>query len=597
MFRLLLLISILVGFLSSGYGQISYFTYYEGCVLREKPTVNSNIIMSLPIKTPLHSFDGSNGFSLYDTINNQPGSWVNIEYKGHSGYIWEHLISDNSFTTHQGELVLLKTNKEQDLEYKIFYGDSLLVHIKDSVYKGDFKHKTIQDGSGLLDLNAFYFVLHQGSILTFKIKNHRLEFDTPEHFNSKPLSEAFVKDTTNRIGLAFGNDINIRLEPNKDAPILGQLYDNQIVDIDSVGQFTRIDKTWGKWVCISFNNKRGYVWDSFLIVQDQVYIQKETDLKFFLSYRKIAAIDQENKVISDFTLTKETTGNNFIWIKDEHSYIKSSPFQSSKNGDAIIKIYLGHGEMDVRGEYTDCILWNGQEFKKLYTEYGSSEMGYFYSEKYTYVNKIKNLKYKDLMLKMDSELSEFEDDDYDTYKRYLGITTWAVYKRMGLYTFKNDTLLKINSRIDILENKLQESFGEIQIKNYKYLDFNGDGLLDILFFAQKAIKNTNHSFVSKSKDFLGYAITINDTLFNIVQVNNHIFNSSHATEIRLGKNGFHVWNSSWKFEEENSYYPSFIKLKFTYNSKEDRFYLKSKKMNWEKTMHYNKQPVLLENAW
>lgn len=594
MFRLLLLISILVGFLSSGYGQISYFTYYEGCVLREKPTVNSNIIMSLPIKTPLHSFDGSNGFSLYDTINNQPGSWVNIEYKGHSGYIWEHLISDNSFVTHQGELVLIKKNKDDYLEYKLFDGDSLIVNKKDMSYKGHFKHRMIKDGSGFFGLENVYFTNNNGLVTSFTLDKYDIHFTGIEKPNDSDKTK-FEELINTQIGLAVGSHINIRMQPNNHSDIIGKLNNNQVVDIDSVGEFLRYENQWGRWIYIDYKGRKGYVWNQFLIESQKLYKQKSTEYKFFLSYRKIAVLDKNNEVISELVLTEGIEGNNYGWIKNQSGFIRPSPYTRSGIDDAIIGIQLGYGEMDVQGSFTDYILWNGNTLKKIYRNKENGEMGYSNSEQYMYLKNLNGI--KDIILKekyIDSEFIQL----YDNSINYLGITMWNDYRRIGYYKFMDDSLVEIPSRISQLENKLQEQSNSIKIQNYKYLDFNNDGLLDIVFYASKIKAETDQYFASKSMDYLGYALGQKDSTFNIIQLNNTLLKDSRSVMITLVKDGFEIYNAKWlKKVDVDDYYVSFMKSTFLYNSQEDRFYIKSKQQNWDQELFYKKHPLLLENAY
>jgi len=593
MLKLGLIIGVLVSFISESFGQDRYYTFYDNCILRTEPSVESKVIMSIPIKTHMHSYDGYNNYNKQDTINNLPGYWIGIDYKGHKGYIWQHLLSDNYFKTHDGELVLLNTTQENIIDYKVFYGDSLLVedHIQAPF---NFKQKAIVDCSPLLELQDKYMVNDNGLLRFFTFKNKKLVVDKTS--NTPESLQPVIEKSPLKIGLVNGDYIRVRALPNDSSEVLFKMQTNDIVEIDSIGHTINLGEQEGNWVQVMHHNKKGYVWGAYIDTPYVLFIQPETQLKFICFYHKLVVANDENQWIDEIILKNPVESERVNRLNSFNTTVHSSPFKSSKKHDVVLTLEYSDSEMDVGWRTTKQFLWNGHNLVKLYETNEEEEMGYDHFESYTPIlRRIDDI--QDPVVKIEHTTTQFMEG-YGDVTSYLGKRSWQHNKGLYLYAFKADGLKQLPSRIDFLEDELNKQSGSFIIQDYQCLDFNGDGRKDFVFIANKKNSKEQRNDNLSQDIYLGYAIAQSDTSFFIPQMNQTLLKWSSVNSIELKTNGFMVWSSSWK-NKEGAYNDtcSFMRVKFKFNTTEDRFYIESKQMNRDLELFYKKNPILLEHTW
>lgn len=575
------------------FGQKNY-TFNDHCIVRSEPNIKSEILFSLPAKTFLFTGNKSYSYHKKDTINNQEGHWVNVDYLGHKGYVWGHLISDNSFMTNQGELVLLKKRGKSKIESKIFKEDLLVSNRIDIIHALELIGKTIIDGSSLFELTNTYIITDDLSTQYITLNNHVItKKDMAIHPSIlKPMH--FIEDTS-FIGVVKGNIVNIRALPNDSSDVIGKLTNNQIVSIDSIGK-TQIfnletKRSWGKWVKIDLDGMSGYVWDEYLIVPNKIHIQKETNTRFLLSYRSLFALDAQNNILSEYVITDKTIGNNYMWIKDLNVKIQPCPFNTVYDYSAQITLSIHYGEMDVNSQDNDVYIWNGKKFSKIYSPYQSFDAGLSWTTSYNSIV-LDEKKMNNGVIRIVKEEEEFHKSYYDVID-YYGIKQYERYNRIDILRLKEDTLILQPSRVLVLESELQKDHKGYTIANYEFQDYNLDGILDVVFYAERKKHYTDDS----TNGILGYAQGLVNSTFEIIQLNSTIIKDGKARKIEPTAQGFLVVNVTYDMHSNSDVIKGFRMFNFKYNTENDRFYLDYKRINWSNRIYYKENPILLEHAY
>ncbi len=92
--------------------------FVDGSNVRTKPSLNSEILTSLPAGTSLDFLMTSR---VRDTIGGRAGMWKNIQFNESQGYIWEHTIADMAISSknYENHLLAFKQDKNK-LKFKAF---------------------------------------------------------------------------------------------------------------------------------------------------------------------------------------------------------------------------------------------------------------------------------------------------------------------------------------------------------------------------------------------------------------------------------------------------------------------------------------------
>ncbi len=575
------------------FGQKNY-TFNDHCIVRSEPNVKSEILFSLPAKTFLFTGNTSDSYYKKDTINNLEGHWVDLDYLGHKGYIWGHLISDNSFMTNQGELVLLKKRGESEIQSKIYKHDFIVSNRIDTIHDLELIGQTITDGSALFELTNTYLIAGNHGTKYITLNNHVIR-KKDMAINPSILKPMHFIEDTNFIGVIRGNIVNVRTLPNDSSDVIGKLTNNHIVSIDSIGktQIFNLEtrRNWGKWVKIDLDGMSGYVWDEYLIVPNKIHIQKETNTRFLLSYRSLFALDAQNNILSEYVITDKTIGNNYMWIKNIETKVQPCPYKTNYNYSTQITLSTSSGEMDVSSEDKDVYIWNGKKISKIYSPYQSFDAGLSWTTSYNNIV-LDDENMNNAVIRIVQEKEQFHKSYYDAID-YCGIKQYDHYNRIDILKFKEDTLILQPSRVSVLESELQKEYMDYTIANYEFQDYNLDGELDVVFYAERKKHYTDDS----TKGILGYAKGLTNSTFEIVQLNSTIIKEGKARKIEPTSEGFLVVNVTYDMHSDSDIIKGFKMLNFKYNTEKERFYLDYKRINWSNRIYYKENPILLEHAY
>lgn len=565
-FRLVFVFCITI--LSQSIGQNKFYTFYEDCVVRTQPRIKSDPISTIPLKSGLQL--SNRGSSKIDTIQGKAGHWLEVNYKGHKGYIWNHLVSDYSFVSHHGELVLLKNTKDKHIHYKVFYGDSLLVDEITSS-KLDLEYVNIEDVSPLKGLENHYMVLKFVNKVVgfFSFKNLQLVIDKIPSHHIK--SREFKKDSL-QIGLVHGNKINVRIEPDITSEVVFQIDSTQFIHIDSIGNPTQLNGEKGKWIKVNKGKLNGYVWGKFIERVQAVFSIENSKEKIFCTEKRLAVFNQSNTLLSQCILSDPDNPSYMGYYDEFRVQIQPNPFYPNNIEEALISVFVHTQEMDVGWSKKSYVLWKDKTLKQVYINRYEGEMGYLnYKNYYPITKAIQDVEQP--FIKNSFILNEFIEaySDAITFK---GKQEWESYNRHELYGLIEGSLSKIPSKIDNLEAVLNETWKDYTVQNYVCLDFNKDGVLDVLFCATEIKSKAKTEYTLTDKTLIGYAKATSDSTFEITPLNKGLFKSSHVCTIDLKKEGFDLWRMSWKVNQDTeNHQRQFRKYSFKYNTEEDEFIL------------------------
>ncbi len=579
-----------VCFVCISQAQIKYYTYFDEGILRSEPSLESDAIINVPIGTQLKTI-GSNrrGASKYDTINDRGGNWLNIEYLGHEGYIWEHLVSNQSFITNKGELVLLRQEQnEETVEYRILTGDSLLgegVLIVPNLYIEGWE---INDASAIYELTDVYLARNFSYITLLRINNNQLSAEFLPN-NQDQNTQDFGELDTVKIAISNGEHVNIRLAADDSSDVIGQLSNNEIVQFIGYGPRAKLNNLHGNWLKIKKGDQIGYVWDIFVILPEKGFEVLATGEQIYISYRKIYVLNKENELLDDYLISDKTVGNYRSRINRTAVRITHSPFVNKKGADLIINIRNESGEMDVQSTDQNYFIWDGEDVRLLVSGGSYADAGDYECTKY-FIVEDSMAEISPSILKMDLAYREFHEGYFNAIEYYGNKGFYSQFS-MKMYSYQGDSLIGLTSRLDHLQVALEKDYSDISILNYQLMDFNEDGLLDVVFCAQKKKEDRK----SPSAYYLGYARAVTKDAYEIVQMNGSLLWDSYCRKLELRPWGFVLWDSRYVDYDSDTPF-IFKKLSFAYSKMDDRFYLNTKRTGTGSELKFEDKQVLLEEV-
>jgi len=523
-----------------------------------------------------------------DELEGVPGKWIKVTHNGKTGFIWNHLTTNNLFKSQQylDDVFLVRTKDRKTLEVKVFRNKLFLQEFKfelnESVQNFSFVGakslgKTFNSDGKDIVVCCFNY---KGSS---ELKYYSWDGVSLEEFEGNLNDESFVSYKRDSTAILVADLVRFRQEPNlqsKTIKVLG--LGSSVNELKEFHKDT-VNGEPGFWSKVTYGKETGFVWGKFL-TDDFFYSYKEDDLIFALQHDQILAI-KSNKIIA------------------KHSKDLFSPDGAHSNGnmgvdgieDIISLCYMAESCGETSGD--DYIGWDGKRFYDFIDGTGIGDGGLSSGSDLTFPCYLNGKKGIISQNRYDGETIDVPDGE--------GYKFVADMHLDFDYFFNGDSLEIIPSTYAKISRSLKEVFPDYSINSFEEGDLNQDGYPDVVLYAVYAKADYGEQKENKSL----VAILLNDTngSYQLKSSSKTLIEHNEnrpLTEIEMLKDGFqiNIYYSGYYNEEYDN-----DQFKMIYKHENGDFFLRKATHSykpdededyWEQEdYHYVKNNILFKDSY
>lgn len=457
--------------------------FSDNANLREKPSLESKITGTVSFGTELKSMYSS----IKGVVGGVKGRWIKILYKDKICYIWNGLIATSNFKSqiYLDNSFLIKHSKRNKFEVKVFEKGiyqktiSLSNNSKLKYFGGHSLGKTYNSDNK--DIFVFYFGSYDSTISQF----YQWDGSDLIKFDNTLKDNSFSNYNNKNSRIIIEKLVNLRKNPSADSVIIKVLGFGYKVNLikERVKRDT-VNNEIGYWSQVSCKNDTGFVWSSYVSMYSfESY--KEKSLSFVISesdgwQHKILAI-RNNKVVDSYSFDRIS---NF-------SGAHSNGNLGLKNVSEIIAVcYSSYSCGQSGGDV--LIAWDGMKFKKFFEESGVGDGGLSDGVNLTFPSENNGKKGIVVMGYYGSEsinlYSEKGESNYESINR-----TYLVRN----YKYE-DSLIEIDSDTKEIEAILVKKLPKYQLQYFEKADLNSDGYLDVILCATEISDRYSENYEHRS---------------------------------------------------------------------------------------------------
>lgn len=608
--QLIFCLIMLSGFKGNAYQHLnSTYTnvvFTDGANVRNAPSLKASIIGKLQSGALVKFCNEVEQKS--DSINGIKSFWKAILFDDKIGYIWAPILADGYFKSYEYsyDVFLIKHQPKQNvLSIKVYRRNTLLhqqqfkspsqVEINGSITLGKTINSNTKEVIAIayakpdnIGTESYLLYTWDGNVLA----QTQLKLPDDALITSR-YTQHFEK------AIICGDLVNIRAEPDINAPIVTKCNKFTRVDLDS-SQPRTISKGihYEKWYKITWQNKSGFVLDSYIDIPVRFIRSNYAENISFLYTNGGIYVFKHSEIISYFKFDfKEDVPED---PQFSHSFYNFGHY-GLKNGKEILgvcKQTYACGEWG--GDY--LYVWDGAKIKFMDAKGGIGDAGYSSGIELTFPADFGGEENKIIREEYEGDYMEWAPpfNTCETENR-----NGCLFQRKQIMIYEDDTLKEIPSPDFYLHNYLKILYPNIELLQYYFTNLNNDTLQDAIFVLGK-----RNDYENKTKPMIGIAFGANDTGYTNLVLNKSILNiHSHCIIDTSNKQILRIWILNNLGNEMIETDPKVVKkYEFRVNANNQVMWesimtkeatYEEDKLIWqeETTQYFKTKKVLFEHVW